>query len=297
MKLCVGAVSRIVVEEAAKLKVPQIVASRRQVDIGGGYTGYDQAGLVDTVERLSDGKTDVVRDHGGPYRNGKKDDDWIASFDADVDAGFDVLHIDVCDILKEDQQEVLRGLLERYARRVRVEVGGERDSQEWLDTLLDTALEYTIPEYTVTCVGGYAHADRQAGYRKPIETVAEITQRYHDKGTHSKAHNMDLMGKRLDYAPVLDAYNVAPEFASVELDAWFRAMSFEDTWFILDRAYESKEWTRWFDPNEGTRYERARCAARYIMNRPDIKFVFDGYMGTVVEEYVRSEVSDAVARG
>ena len=299
MRLCVGAVSRIVVEEAARLQVPQIVASRRQVDIGGGYTGYDQQALVDVVKELSDGATAVVRDHGGPYRNGDPDDDWLRSFDSDVAAGFDALHIDVCDLPQDDQIEALDSLCHRYANTVDIEVGGERDSQEWLDELLEVALRQCTPTYAITCVGGHAHADRQAGYRKSVTQVLDVTRQYHELGVQSKAHNMDWMGRRFDYADALDAYNVAPEFAQVEMDAWFRLMDADDVDMVLKYAYTlgASEWRRWFDEGEGTYYERARCGARYLMTMPVVTEIFDKYTGTDIESRVRNEVRDAIALG
>ena len=143
MRLCVGAASRRVVEEAARLRVCQVVASRRQAgEFTPGYTGHTSATLVQAVKDLSGGATLVVRDHGGPYQNGDEDDDWTAAFDADVDAGFDVLHLDVSLLPRGEQPAELARLCRRYGGRIAVEVGGERDPQEHLGMLLETALQH-----------------------------------------------------------------------------------------------------------------------------------------------------------
>lgn len=292
MKLCVGATSRLVVEEAAKLKIPQIVASRRQVDETGGYIGMDLAELVETVHKLSDGETKVIRDHGGPYQNGNPSDDWVRAFDLDVEAGFDGLHIDVCKLPRPEQAAELRRLVTRYKDAgVTIEVGGERDDQEWLDILVAVTLDQTTPEYAVLDVGGHAWADRQQGTPRPVEWVKEMTYRYNKQGVKTKAHNCDELGGRKRYDDVLDAYNVAPEFARVELDAWFRVLAFSDVEMLLNEGYRSHRWERWFGPGEGTKFERARCALRYIWEdvRPEYS--------DARESYVRQEVSDALARG
>ena len=130
MKLCAGAASRRVTEEAAKLRVAQVVASRRQVgEFAPGYTGYTSASLVQAVKELSGGATQVVRDHGGPYQNGDRDDDWAAALDADTDAGFDVLHLDVSALPWGEQPGELARLCGRYGGRIALETGGERDSR------------------------------------------------------------------------------------------------------------------------------------------------------------------------
>src|SRR5262245_14331805 len=105
--IAVGAVSQRVVMVAANLKVPQIVASRRQVNESGGYIGWTPEQLVVIVRELSGGVTDVIRDHGGPFQDGSDDDDWERAFDIDVAAGFDGLHIDVSKLPREEQVEEL----------------------------------------------------------------------------------------------------------------------------------------------------------------------------------------------
>lgn len=293
MKLCVGATSRLVVEETAKLKIPQIVASRRQVDEHGGYIGMTPAELVEVAHRLSDGETKVIRDHGGPFQNGDPNDDWVRAFDIDVEAGFDGLHIDVIKLPREEQQAELRRLIERYADNVNtIEVGGERDEQGWLQLLVDTALAADlVPDYAVLDLGGHAWADRQQGMFRSVEWVAGVTERYHRHGIKTKAHNADWYGGMHKYDDVLDSFNVAPEFGVIETDAWLRALPFDRMQKLLNEAYASNRWTRWFGPGEGSIFERARCALRYIWD--DV--ADPEWTGSDMERYVRHEVSNALA--
>jgi len=112
--LCVGVISRNTVDAVIELSneydVPLVlIASRRQVEIeefGGGYANdWTPRGFADYVrERDAGGKILLARDHGGPWqsegRNGghppyrEELDLAMMSLEADIEAGFDVLHLD-----------------------------------------------------------------------------------------------------------------------------------------------------------------------------------------------------------
>lgn len=294
--MCVGAVSRRVIEEAAKLQVHQIIASRRQVDIGGGYTGIDQHELTYIVNDLSDGMTCVVRDHGGPLQGGK-DDDGTESFDADVTAGFHALHIDVCNVSRDNQVSVLTDLIKRYRDDAYIQIGGERDEQAWLDTLFEAAIKHVTPTYAVIDLGGHVHADAQYGQSfLTVDLVGDITYRYNKRGVHTVAHNMDWMGHRRQYDGSLDAINIAPEFGVVEVDAMLSIMDPENVHALLKYAYFTGKWRRWFSENEGSRFKRAKCAVRYLMHT-------DPYVRDITklsdhqEKFVRGMIRDAIICG
>jgi hypothetical protein len=293
MKLCVGAASRRVVEEAAKLQVEQIVASRRQVgEFTPGYTGYTSKTLVEAVKKLSGGVTDVVRDHGGPCQNGDPDDNWLNALDADVDAGFDVLHLDVCQLPRENQTAELARLCERYGGRIAIEIGGERDSQGWLYTLLDIALKLCQPVAAVAALGGHIWADRQYGHLIGVVQAEKTARVYESYRVAVKAHNLDWLGGRQDY-DLAGFYNVAPEFANVEVDAWLRVLPHDDGVQILEFAYWTGAWKRWFTGGQGTGFEQARAALRYHLETPKVAAVLAPYD----DQHVREVISDAIAHG
>jgi hypothetical protein len=291
MKLCVGAASRRVVEEAAKLRVAQIVASRRQVgELEPGYTGYNSATLVQAVKIFSGGETEVVRDHGGPYQNGDPDDNWLTALDADVDAGFDVLHLDVSKLAQDMQPIELTRLCQRYGGKTGIEIGGERNTQGWLYALLDTAAKVCRPSAAVAEFGGYIWADRQCGHLISPDRAKAIAGVYGQVAV--KAHNLDWAGERTSYE-VAGYYNVAPEFGNVEVDAWLRTLSCYDGQQILDFAYWTGAWKRWFTGGRGTGFERARAALRYHLETPKVANVLAPYD----DQYVREAIRDAIAHG
>lgn len=299
MDLCVGATSRLVVEEAARLKVPQIIASRRQVNAAGGYTGMTQPELTQVVAELSGGATAVIRDHGGPFQGGDPSDlHWEDELDADVAAGFSGLHLDVSAVPRADQVALLQRLAGKYgsAGGVAIQVGGERDSQAWLYVMLAAALEAGVrPTHCVAALGGHAFGDRQCGEMISPQEARHITNSYHALGVSSVAHNMDFCD-RGKYASSVDAVNVAPELGVIETDAWLRAVPPAAAGELLRLGHESQRWLRWFPGAAGTRLERARCGLRYIWAAllPDLR-QRDWY--PLAEEYVRQEVRDAISAG
>lgn len=293
LRLCVGAASRRVVEEAAKQRVAQIVASRRQVgESEPGYTGLTSKTLTELVRDLSGGATTVVRDHGGPYQNGDLADDWTAALDADADAGFDILHLDVSNLPRTEQPAELVRLCERYAGRCGLEVGGERDEQAHLLTLLDAALTVCRPHTAVIAVGGEIRGDRQHGYLIPAAHARPIVNRYAFHKVAAKAHNLDWLGGRQSY-DLPGFYNVAPEFGNVEADSWLRFLPRSQANAILNIAYESGAWRRWFTDTDGTLFERSRCALRYHLESPDIARVLSRYD----DHDIRVAVGDAIRAG
>jgi hypothetical protein len=295
--LCVGVTSRLVAEEAAKLGVAQIIASRRQVNETSGYTGMTQRDLVKLVKDINP-KVQVIRDHGGPFQNGNPHDDWVRELDEDERAGFDGLHLDVSQLQRNEQVKELQRLINRYAPSgaLTIQVGGERDTQAWLFVLLAATLETGArPSHCVIALGGHALCDKQCGELLSPPEARHITYAYNALGVKSVAHNADFTD-RSKYSASVNAMNVAPEYGVIEMEAWLRAAGPEVASELLKEGYESRRWLRWFSGAQGTRYERARCGLRYIWAEllPDLQKA-EWYPRA--EQYVRQEVSDAIAAG
>ncbi len=258
-----------------------------------GYTGYTSASLVQAVKELSGGETEVVRDHGGPFQNGDPADDWVAALDADTDAGFDVLHLDVSKLPDGDEQrEELTALCRRYGGRIAVEVGGERNTQSRLHFLLEAALKVCQPRAAVAALGGYIWADRQYGHLVSLHEANQIAVVYGAHQVAVKAHNLDWAGGRTAY-DLPGFYNVAPEFANVEIDAWLHVLPQLQGRQILDFAYNTGSWRRWFTEGEGTWMERGRCALRYHLAAPEVTRI----LGRHEDRYVRGAIRDAILHG
>lgn len=98
--------------------VPMFIATPRQVDADRGYTGWSQEGLIEFIENTCeeleyDGPYLVARDHGGPYQSMRDRGDPEVEleeamkfakevFEKDVEAGFDIIHVDATEDSKKD---------------------------------------------------------------------------------------------------------------------------------------------------------------------------------------------------
>lgn len=301
MDLCVGAASRRVVEEAAKLQVRQIVASRAQVNATGGYIGMTPAELVSEVARLSEGRTDVVRDHGGPGQGGFEDD-GIEAFDLDVKSGFDALHVDVCKLVPTEQTEALIKLVRRFHDVIEVEVGGEHTDTYWNLHLLERVrAEGVTPTYVVINPGTKVWADTQFGRPMSTKAVEQFVKRAKkiSPGTATKVHNCDWWGDRRSLAEAgVDCYNVAPELGAVEVEALLTVLDGSSARALLSAGYASGRWRRWFreDRKEGTSFQRAKCGLRYMQTDHMVAQAWEN-LSTGQEDYVRGCIRDAIFRG
>lgn len=298
MKLCVGATSRRVVEEAAKLQVHQIVASRSQVEGDYGYSGFTPASLVDTVKKFSSGKTEVVRDHGGPEQGGRLDS--IDALHADVDAGFDGLHVDVCKLPYEEQTDALKHILNDLAgANVHFEIGGEHEPNDWNFALLEVALaQGVVPKYAVAGFGSYVWMDRQCGRPVTVTHLENITRTNANNGVMTKIHNADWIGKRIKtYGDVVDAYNIAPELGCLEVDLLLSQLHGNAANDLLDYAYDSQRWHRWFKSDEGTWFDRAKCALRYLLNDPHVIALSEEFTSDDGEHFIRANIRRHILRG
>ncbi len=267
--LGVGPVSELAVratfEACLAHKCPPIfIASRNQVDLaalGHGYLmgGMDQKAFVDLLHRTSQqvgykGPIYICRDHGGPWqRNAELDGKYpvdqameIArqSFRADIEAGFNYLHIDPTKCPHPFTQENLVDWtvqLVAYCEKARVELGrdeidyevGTEDIQGGLTTpatyesflqrltaKLDAAY-LPLPTCVVGQTGTLCKVDHNVGHfdRHSTAELVKVAAKY---GVGFKEHNGDYLSAatcRIHPELGVTGMNVAPEFGLVETDA------------------------------------------------------------------------------
>jgi tagatose-1,6-bisphosphate aldolase non-catalytic subunit AgaZ/GatZ len=289
------------IELANQHEIPVLlIASRRQIDsadFGGGYvnnwTTEDFARYV--IDRDKKGRIVLARDHGGPWQNTKEVKEGLslrramesakASFRADLEAGFQVLHIDPSvDIHgSPDVDEVLDRIFELYEfcwtqaqqmrREVIFEIGTEEQSgstntQEELDYTLNAVqrfcskYKFPQPSFVVIQCGTRVMEMRNVGsFDSPVRVadelpaeiqlpkMIEICNRY---GIMMKEHNTDyLSDEALQWHPRLGihAANVAPEFGVAETSALVDVLEKNGLGraaeHFLQLSLESKKWEKW----------------------------------------------------
>ena len=267
--LGVGPVSRIVIEatfEASKRNdcPPIFIASRNQVDLkslGHGYLmgGMDQRTFVRLLKKVQNevgyqGPVYICRDHGGPWqRNIELDRNYpvdkameIAqkSYQADLEAGFNYIHIDPtkCPFPYSLDELCSRTVaLVSFCENLRKNLGqdsidyevGTEDIQGGLttndkfETFLDQLTKklkdknLPLPTCVVGQTGTLLRIDRNVGHfdKNQAEQLVHIAAKY---GIGLKEHNGDYLSAptcRVHPEIGITGMNVAPEFGLVETDA------------------------------------------------------------------------------
>lgn len=289
------------IELANQHDVPlMLIASRRQVDsedFGGGYVNnWSTDRFADyVIENDKKGKILLARDHGGPWQNQleKKHNLGLrkamqsakTSFQADIDAGFQILHIDPSvDIHGTPSiDEVLDRVFElyefcwSYAQRSGTEIifeigteeqSGSTNTQEDLEYTLEKIKQFCEksnlprPTFVVIQTGTRVMEMRNVGsFDTPLRVAEElpaeilvpsVVQICHEHCIFMKEHNADyLSDEALQWHPRLGihAANIAPEFGVAETKALVHCL--EQTGLqkladsFLELALESRKWEKW----------------------------------------------------
>lgn len=255
------------------------IASRNQVDaseLGGGYVcNWNQKAFADAIKKVADevefdGLYYLCRDHGGPWqrdneRNAHLPEDeamklGIQSYLADLENGFDLLHIDptkdpyvmgkVIDMdivirrtikLIEEVEKVRKA---KNLPEIGYEIGTEEtnggltseESYEKFIKTLDNKLSkrgLPAPSFIVGQTGTLTRLTENVGHfsTENSKKLASIAKKYK---VGLKEHNGDYLNDAfLLQHPYLGitAMNVAPEFGTVETQSYLKLLEVEDSLF------------------------------------------------------------------
>ena len=252
---------------------PIFIASRNQVDsksLGHGYLmgGMDQSGFVEILRKgASDagygGPLFICRDHGGPWQRNAELDQALPveeamllarrSFEADIKAGFNYLHIDPTKCPHAfSSRELIQWTVERmdFCEHYRHEIGAgpvdyevgtedikggltsESSFEDFLARLTGSLAEKRLP--LPTCVvgqtGTLTRLDRNAGSFNS-ESTARLVNIAADYGIGFKEHNADYLDAdccRIHPEIGISGMNVAPEFGLVETTAYIDLAGMEE---------------------------------------------------------------------
>ena len=281
-----------------------LIASRNQVDsdeFGHGYVmGWDQDRFVADVKAVEEeigftGLCYLCRDHGGPWQRdeerkaGLPVDEAMArcirSYKHDMEAGFDLLHIDPTkdpefamgtvpfDLVIDRTVEIIDELEKFRKEKGLPEIGYEAGTEEtnggltsvdafssFIDTLVEKLAEKGIqaPEFVVGQTGTLTRLTENVGNFNR-ENAALLSANAAKHGVGVKEHNGDyLSDKILLEHPVLDitAMNVAPEFGTVETRAYLELAKVEERTVAKEKqsnvakemaidAVRSERWRKW----------------------------------------------------
>ena len=293
------------IELANDFEIPiMLIASRRQIDcaeFGGGYVNnWTTSSFADyVIDHDKKGKIILARDHGGPWQSETEAKDKMGlrkalesaklSYRADIDAGFQILHIDPSvDIhSKPDVDEILDRIYELYeycwiyaqktGKEVAFEVGTEEQSGatntlEELEYSLNHILRFCkkenlpSPSFVVIQTGTKVKEMRNVGsFDSPIRIAGELAMEIqlpklldmcNRLDVFIKEHNADyLSDESLQWHPRfgIHAANVAPEFGVAETKAFLKILDDYGLNDLANRFSESAigsgKWKKWLLKN------------------------------------------------
>lgn len=307
--LCIGPMSKncvdATIELADQYKTPlTLIASRRQIDsdqFGGGYVeNWNTKDFSEYVRKKDKNKNIILaRDHGGPWQNELeikqkmklKDAMQSAkeSYQADIDAGFQSLHIDPSiDIHSQPNiDKVLDRIYElyefcwSYAQKKRKDIifeigteeqSGNNNTKEELEYTLEkmknfcTIEKIPFPTFVVIQAGTKVMETKNIGsFDSPIRIENDLPPEIqipnmidicNNFGIYMKEHNTDYLSTdSLIWQPRLGihAANVAPEFGVAETKAFIKILEDGNYTDLLDKflriSYESHKWEKWMLKN------------------------------------------------
>jgi D-tagatose-1,6-bisphosphate aldolase subunit GatZ/KbaZ len=283
----------------------KFAATLNQVDTDGGYTGLTQQEFVKTIKEQAriinfTGPVIVAVDHGGPWLKDihrtekwplEKTMDWVKkSFEAAVDAGYDLIHVDpTIDItLKKDEiinidlvadrtieliehtenYRISRGLAEISYEVGTEEVhGGLADIAaftHFLDRLKNGLAEHNLSGVWPCFIVGKVGTDLHTTVFDPVVAgeLATIAAKY---GSYIKGHYSDFVKNPEEYpASGMGAANVGPEFTEMEYDGLLELAEIEKSLYdkqlipktsnikevIWKTVIDSQRWKKWVNETE-----------------------------------------------
>ena len=296
-KNCIDAAIELANEYCTPL---MLIASRRQIDseqFGGGYVeNWTTEQFADYVIYKDSQKNIILaRDHGGPWQNELEISNKLnlndamqsakESYRADIDAGFQMLHIDPSvDIhANPNIDQVLERVYELYEfcwtysqqkkQDVIFEIGteeqnGSNNTQEELEYTLECMRKFCksnklpYPSFIVIQAGTKVMEMRNVGsFDSPIRVANELPPEIQIPKMISicnhyrifmKEHNADYLSTdSLKWQPRLGihAANIAPEFGVAESKAFIDLMENSNQNILLEEflriSYDSKKWEKW----------------------------------------------------
>jgi tagatose-1,6-bisphosphate aldolase non-catalytic subunit AgaZ/GatZ len=292
-----------------------LIASRRQVEIddfGSGYVERWTPERFASYVRSHDPERRVLlcRDHGGPWQHPiERDldadeqramDASLTSFRADIDAGFDLLHIDTSADRRGEASldDAIRRLASLYGechaaareagRDVQFEIGFEAQGVdvaepgpfgEQVDSIAALLRDRNLPPPTfiVAQTGTRVVETKNDGALTRdadavSETVARLAKICARAGSALKAHNADYLSSRCLRSLMqhgVAAVNIAPELGVIETRAFLMLLESAGQTKLRDEflglAFDSHAWRKWLRRGStASDREKAIIAGHYV---------------------------------
>jgi tagatose-1,6-bisphosphate aldolase non-catalytic subunit AgaZ/GatZ len=290
-----------------------VVASRNQVDHDAGYvcSTAELPGQFSNREILL-----LCRDHCGPYF---KDTDKGLSvkdamseckktIDADIEAGFDLIHVDVSRI-PEDQlkyaEELIGYILAREPDML-LEFGSENNtgtdlapSAQRINEQLAFIKQFEKNVvYFVTQTGSFTQHTQVGSF--DVATNKPLVQKVHDAGFRFKEHNADYLTSAdiwLRRQAEIDALNIAPQLGTVQSYvsghlSMTRSGPTQEWDNFAAMVYSKKLWKKWMPSGMNDKNLAVQVSGHYFFGTPEYRAVQSTYDAQMFDHMLENMIFD-----
>jgi len=321
--LGVGPMSPEVVEAVFRYsnyhrKELMIIASKNQVDYNGGYVNrWSTVEFMRYINRMKEEYPNAVvyicRDHCGPGFNGIDDlKDTRKTIEADIENGFDLIHIDFCHFKgsKDQQLKESKKAIE-YCLKLNpdiiLEVGTDENAGtnynlpniEEIKKEIDFFKGFCDPEFFVVQTGSLVKEINQVGsYNKQfVQNIAEVLR---ENNMKLKEHNADYLSQEgvSLRSGMVDAMNIAPQLGVIQTKLTIQkcltyGINFDD---FLNEAYGGKKWKKWLHTNTpDNKFLCSVVAGHYHFSSESYKNIIKQLKGREdIQDSIISSVMDTI---
>jgi D-tagatose-1,6-bisphosphate aldolase subunit GatZ/KbaZ len=318
-KLGIGPMSKEVVEAAFCYSQEQneplmLIATKNQVDYDGGYVNnWTTKAYMDYVKQLKQkypkAKISVCRDHLGPGFKNDDLSDVYKTIDADIEYGFDLIHVDYCHYkgsrqqLLEESKKAIEYILKKRPEML-LEVGTDENTGAFLEDVsrIGEDMEFFSKiaplQFFVVQTGTIVKEVNQAGSfnQKFIEKIKPLADKYN---VGIKEHNCDYIEAQnlKERKSLVAAVNVAPQFGVVQTALTLqKAFTYGiDPAEFLKAAYQSGKWQKWLHKsNEHNKFLCSLIAGHYVFAGGAYKKLYEkinrheNFRETVIAEVMKN---------
>jgi hypothetical protein len=248
-----------------------IIASKNQIDYGGGYVeGWTTREFMDFIEKMKEKYVSanilICRDHCGPGFNGVSDlEDTYNTIKEDIGCGFDLIHIDFCNFSGTQEEKLLESkkAIEYCLRlnpRIKLEIGTDVNSGAVFgeDDLIRIEKEivffkkFCSPEFYVVQTGSLIREVNQVGSFNG-DFVREVLSILRRNNLKLKEHNADYLSveeisKREN---LVDAMNIAPQLGVIQTSVTLaKCLQYGVDFSEFEKeVLSARKWGKWLQNN------------------------------------------------
>lgn len=265
-----------------------LIASRNQVDANNGYS-FTTKKLVDYIKsniNYDPARILICRDHCGPYYgdvdNGLSIDDalknCITTIESDVKNGFDLIHVDISRVAKEEKYTIANQLISYILKlnpNMMLEFGSEdnlsvEENNNQIHYDVEFSKHYTDAIKFVVGRTGSLTKHTQVGHFS-VEDNIKLAEIIHNHGFLFKEHNADYLTEQdiiLRKQAGVDSLNIAPQLGVIHTTVLTTlGKNFENEFNNFKKSVIEKEvWKKWVTSDVTDDETKLLVSGHYFLN-------------------------------